>query len=564
MELIFKSDCRKHASMTPQCGEVTQRDREVLAKLRLWFDTDFHLIDGASGDVLHEGLSPLANDWSIHGPLCSAVSRRNRAEFLQEDGNLVMLAIPFDGGLSSVVAVAPFVTLPTATVASADAAAQLLGLPPHEADAWMAAQMAWRPEVLLSLGQLVVERLSGDTRLGAMQRELDQLSAHLSKTYDEISLLHRLTQNLQLTADDETLARLALEWLAEVMPAEGLAIQLRPRCGDSQLLTEERSEPLFVPFGRCPLDERQFAALLDDCGLEPGQPPRIINRSTAEAHESAWPEVRGLVAVSMCAGGNCFGWLVAFNHVDGAEFGAVEGSLLSSVAAILGIHGGNAELYQQQREFFAGVVRALTSAIDAKDPSTCGHSDRVARVAVRLAEELGLPRKSIDTIYLSGLLHDVGKIGIDDQVLRKPGTLTAEEYEQIKTHAEIGFRILKDIKQLGDVLPVVLHHHEQWDGKGYPHGLAGESIPLLARIVAVADSFDAMSSDRPYRSGMAEERLDAILRDGAATQWDAEVIAAFFRARDDIREISRRADEPFAAATDRTSAASITITLPIS
>ena len=242
----------------------------------------------------------------------------------------------------------------------------------------------------------------------------------------------------------------------------------------------------------------------------------------------------------LAEGNNIFGWLAAFNHSQGREFGTVEASLLTSVATILGIHSGNSELYRQQKDFFAGVVAALTSAIDAKDPYTCGHSDRVARVSARLAQQLGLPQESINTIHLSGLLHDIGKIGIDDTVLRKPGRLTEEEYEHIKTHTVIGHRILFGIKQLDEVLPVVLHHHEQWDGKGYPHQLAGEQIPLLARIVAVADAFDAMGSDRPYRQGMPDEKLDAVLRDGAGKQWDAAVVAAFFAARDDIREISRR------------------------
>jgi HD-GYP domain-containing protein (c-di-GMP phosphodiesterase class II) len=133
----------------------------------------------------------------------------------------------------------------------------------------------------------------------------------------------------------------------------------------------------------------------------------------------------------------------------------------------------------------------------------------------------------------------VGKIGIDDNVLRKPGKLTDAEFEHIKTHTVIGHRILSDIKQLDEVLPVVLHHHEQWNGRGYPHGLAAKEIPLLARIVAVADSFDAMGSDRPYRAGMPDDKLDAIMREGAGQQWDADVVAAFFRARDDIRGIAR-------------------------
>ncbi len=217
---------------------------------------------------------------------------------------------------------------------------------------------------------------------------------------------------------------------------------------------------------------------------------------------------------------------------------------MSSVAAILGIHGGNADLYQQQNQLFKGIVRALTSAIDAKDPYTCGHSERVARISMRLAEEMECDSQQVETIYLAGLLHDIGKIGIDDTVLRKPGKLTDAEYEHIKLHAEIGYRILSDIKQLGDVLPVVLHHHEQWNGKGYPRNLAGESIPLLARIVAVADSFDAMSSDRPYRPGMPDDKLDAILRAGAGQQWDSQVVEVFFRIRDEMRAIAKRNSAP--------------------
>ena len=209
------------------------------------------------------------------------------------------------------------------------------------------------------------------------------------------------------------------------------------------------------------------------------------------------------------------------------------------MGAILGIHSGNIELYRQQSELLAGVVRALTSAIDAKDPYTCGHSDRVARIAVRLAQELGCDQKLVDTIYLSGLLHDIGKIGIDDSVLRKPGKLSEEEYEHIKTHVRIGHRILVDLKKLDEVLPVVLYHHESWDGRGYPRRLTGEEIPLSARIVAVADSLDAMGSDRPYRERMPDEKIDDIFRSGAAKQWDAQVVDALLRARDDIREIMR-------------------------
>jgi putative nucleotidyltransferase with HDIG domain len=193
----------------------------------------------------------------------------------------------------------------------------------------------------------------------------------------------------------------------------------------------------------------------------------------------------------------------------------------------------------QQSELLEGIVRALTSAIDAKDPSTCGHSDRVARVAVRLAEELGCDAKTLDTLSLAGLLHDIGKIGIDDSVLRKAGRLSTDEYEHVKQHVNIGHRILSDLANLEDVLPVVLYHHESWNGRGYPQRLNSEAIPLAARIVAVADAFDAMTSDRPYRRGMPDEWVDQILRAGAGQQWDPDVVNAFFRAREDIRRIAR-------------------------
>ncbi len=190
---------------------------------------------------------------------------------------------------------------------------------------------------------------------------------------------------------------------------------------------------------------------------------------------------------------------------------------------------------EENRRLFYDSIKMLAAAIDAKDPYTRGHSDRVARVAVLLARALNCSQAVIDTIYLSGLLHDVGKIGIDDQVLRKPGRLTPEEFEHIKTHTQIGYKILEGIRQFGHVLPVVLHHHEAWDGSGYPHGLAGEDIPYLARIVAVADAFDAMGSDRPYRKGMEDAKIDAIIRGGSGKQWDPAVVDAFFRMRDQIR-----------------------------
>src|SRR5690606_20290161 len=134
------------------------------------------------------------------------------------------------------------------------------------------------------------------------------------------------------------------------------------------------------------------------------------------------------------------------------------------------------------------------------------HSERVAYMATRLGEAIGLDAETAQRLHIAGLVHDVGKIGVPEAVLCKPGRLTDEEFKLIKLHPEIGHRILRDIPQLADVLPGVLSHHERWDGKGYPHGLAGEEIPMFGRLIAIADSFDAMSSTRTYRSAMPREK----------------------------------------------------------
>jgi putative nucleotidyltransferase with HDIG domain len=179
-------------------------------------------------------------------------------------------------------------------------------------------------------------------------------------------------------------------------------------------------------------------------------------------------------------------------------------------------------------ELLFGVVRSLTSAIDARDPYTRGHSERVARIAVQLGQQLGLSSREKSNLYLAGLLHDVGKIGIDDQVLKKPGKLTPDEYRQIMSHVEIGVAIVQEIRPLHHLLPAIRHHHERYDGSGYPSGLRGEEIPLLARVLAVADGFDAMFHDRAYRPRRSPPDVQRILREESGHQWDGRVVAAAF------------------------------------
>jgi HD-GYP domain-containing protein (c-di-GMP phosphodiesterase class II) len=518
---------------------------EATSLLERGFGTRFSLMDIQNRQVLYQAPNQLALDWDTRFELCREVARRGTAEFLDDEDPLVVLALPLAvPGQDACVAVATFLTRAVRGQDDLRGPAGKLGIDAAAALEWASRQTAWEPNTLKRVGELALAEWNAKLRITRLEEETQKLSTHLATTYEEISLLHRLTHNLRISKSDEDLGRIALQWLQEVLPAESVAIRFLPlgKAGE-QLTLQTRTSPVLLTAG-APLDAQRLVALFQHVEQTAGHQPLVVNPPVTERSDWAFPEVRQLIGVPLAESDNLFGWLVALNHIDGGQFGTVEASLLGSVGAILGIHSGNIELYRQQSELLAGVVRALTSAIDAKDPYTRGHSDRVARLAVRLAQEMGYDPKTFNTIYLSGLLHDIGKIGINDAVLRKPGKLSESEYEHIKQHVEIGHRILVDLKKLDDVLPVVLHHHESWDGQGYPGRLANADIPQQARIVAVADAYDAMGSDRPYRNGMPDEKIDEIFRAGAGKQWDPEVVEAFFRARHDLREIvTRPSDE---------------------
>ena len=185
------------------------------------------------------------------------------------------------------------------------------------------------------------------------------------------------------------------------------------------------------------------------------------------------------------------------------------------------------ELYTKMRKVYLDTIRALAAAIDAKDPYTKGHSERVAETAVALAQELNLSDKDIENIEYTALLHDIGKIGIKDKILSKKSSLTDQEFDKIKEHTIMGAKIIEPVDFLKNSYKAIYHHHERYNGKGYPDGIKSEDIPILARIIAVADAYDAMGSDRPYRKKLSKDKILKELRDQSGKQFDPEVIKAF-------------------------------------
>lgn len=352
------------------------------------------------------------------------------------------------------------------------------------------------------------------------RRNAEQLSAsfsdELTTSYETLDLLYTISRSMSETLSCEQFVNRVLDELRK-----GLMF-----AWTGALFTKEAGKELagraFVS-GDLGAATTWFKADLDQERLE--QEGRPENRKGDVAR---FLGPRGTVQ-PIISESRRLGVLVVGGRMTERQITSYELQAIRSTAQHMAAYVEIAILYAEQREAFYGTLRALTAAIDAKDAYTCGHSERVAHLARLMAEEMGLPAEDADRLEIAGLVHDVGKIGVPEAVLKKPAKLTVEEFGLIKLHPEIGFRILRGIKPLAPMLPAVLHHHERWDGRGYPHGLAGEMIPLDARILAVCDTFDAMSSNRSYRPAIERRDVLAEIERCAGSQFDPDLVGPFLR-----------------------------------
>ena len=352
---------------------------------------------------------------------------------------------------------------------------------------------------------------------------VEGFSRQLTESYEGISLLYTLGQSMNQLVHPQNFVRQACDELQATLAFRWIAVKFVNSSREARSMAGRLFVAGEAPCNRSEFD-RQIGRLLDGMTGERG---RVIPATEAGTLIGrgfpilAHPVLRNGAVVGAYFAGDKMG--------DDPQVSSVDMKLLDAAGGYTGIVLDNACLYDDQQLMFVGTLEALTAAIDAKDPYTCGHSQRVSHVASMLAEAHGLDTEQLERIRIAGLVHDVGKIGVPESVLRKSGKLTDEEFKLIQAHPEIGHRILRDIPALEDVLPGVLYHHERFDGRGYPKGLAGRDIPMVARIIGLADAFDAMSSNRTYRAAMPRERVLAEIDANAGVQFDHDLVESFRR-----------------------------------
>lgn len=355
----------------------------------------------------------------------------------------------------------------------------------------------------------------------------------LRKMNDRIKRLSILSETSTLissTLDLEQLLRIIMEKLKEVMEAEASSIfQIDEQTNELYFLVAtgekgKEAKEIRVPWGKGIVGwTAKQGSILNVPDVRKDK--RFF---TGVDKKTKW-ETRSILAVPLKVKGKVIGVAEVLNKIGDKPFSKQDEKLFSAITKQAAIAIDNARLYTDLSELFKNSIRALINAVEAKDKYTRGHTERVTKYSLMLAKQLNLPPSELQRIELSALLHDIGKIGIPDKILLKPGKLTRKEFEIIKEHPARGVIIMKPIKQLDMVLEGIKYHHEWLNGKGYPDGLKGDKIPLVARIITVGDAYDAMTTDRPYRKALSKKEAIRRLKKDSKTQFDPKLVKVFIK-----------------------------------
>lgn len=378
------------------------------------------------------------------------------------------------------------------------------------------------PAEVSRLSGLLLDMASDLEQARRDQASLDGFTQTLTDAYEHIELTYGLARSMRELAQPGEFLERALKGVLDATSFRWDAIAL-----SQTPWREDPYRPTFLSAGQLPAPEETFfefvrtnlTELDADSGSAILSDDRVAPLLGTHDQVVVFPLARNGHIIGMLLGGDKSG--------DDPQVSTYDTRVFDTVGAFAQSYVEIVSLLHEQQEMFVGSLRAITAAVDAKDSYTRGHSERVAHLAAALAGAMGLCGQEVERIHIAGLMHDVGKIGVPEAVLCKPGKLTDEEFEAIKRHPRMGYDILRGIPQLADILPGVLWHHERFDGRGYPDGLAGEAIPQMARILALADTFDAMSSNRSYRPAMPRDRVLDEIRRVAGAQFDPDLAAQF-------------------------------------
>jgi len=388
----------------------------------------------------------------------------------------------------------------------------------------------------------VPERVGGaiKEKLKMDQADLMNLSPRLEtienyrKVQQDLATIYKIGNLIYSEGDMAKLCELVMDVIFEVLDAErGFLILADDATGRLSPVAarqgDKRGDEVEMTFSRTIVDEAfrsGYSFLSADA---------MADDRFKDGESIVFRNIRSVMCAPVQTQDKTLGVIYVDTVTDSEAFAKHELELLTAIGKQAGIGIERAKLMEGLEKLFYGSVRTLVATIEAKDRYTFGHSERVTAYAMQIAEELGLQEDVLGTIQLAGLLHDIGKIGIKESILNKPGELDDSEFADVRGHPAIGAKILMNIENIEDVARAVRHHHERYDGSGYPDGLRGEEIPFEARILAVADAFDAMTSRRPYRDMLTREEVTEEIRSSMGSQFDPKIAEVLLRLFDENR-----------------------------
>jgi putative nucleotidyltransferase with HDIG domain len=345
-----------------------------------------------------------------------------------------------------------------------------------------------------------------------------------NRLFSKLVSLHEVTKILASTHEISDLNHKVLDYTVKIAKAGGGALMLFDESEKLGIVVASTE-----PFGR-ELFETGIFPEASQWVVENGE-PLVIETTARHALAEKFPPlpsaVQSYIAFPLKTPQKTIGVLNLIRVKDSAAFSHVDLEIINVLASQASISIDNVRLYHNIRDNYLKTIRAFALAVEAKDRYTHGHSENVMKYTVVLAKQLGLSDAEIENVKYAGLLHDIGKIGISEFILNKPSRLTPYEFDEIRKHPEVGAKIIADVPFLRPLVPFVLHHHEYFDGNGYPDGIGGEEIPFGARILSVADVFEAMTSNRPYRKALSPELAVQTLIAGKGKQFDPHMVDAF-------------------------------------